>query len=53
MAKVSLEPYCRHHSDHSLSLHNPEVSFLEVGDETILEEGLVFAVESVRACCTG
>ena len=44
-AKNGLEPYWRHHSGHSLGLRNHEGPFLDVGDETVLEEGMVFAVE--------
>lgn len=41
----NLMPYWRHHSGHAIGLRYHEAPFLDVGDETIIEPGMVFTVE--------
>ncbi|MGH7641688.1 MAG: M24 family metallopeptidase [Candidatus Dormibacteria bacterium] len=40
-----LAPYWRHHTGHGLGLEVHEGPFLDIGDETVIEEGMVFSVE--------
>lgn len=40
-----LLPYWRQHTGHGIGLRNHEAPFLDVGDETVLEPGMVFTVE--------
>jgi Xaa-Pro aminopeptidase len=40
-----LMPYWRQHVGHGIGLRNHEAPFLDVGDETVLEPGMVFTVE--------
>ncbi len=40
-----LMPYWRHHTGHSTGLRNHEGPFLDSGDDTVLETGMVFSVE--------
>jgi Xaa-Pro aminopeptidase len=41
----NLQPYWRHHSGHAIGLRYHEGPFLDAGDETVLEPGMVFTVE--------
>lgn len=41
----NLMPYWRHHSGHAIGLRYHEAPFLDVGDETVIEPGMVFTVE--------
>lgn len=43
--KNGLTPYWRHHSGHSIGLRYHEGPFLDSGDDTVLEPGMVFTVE--------
>jgi Xaa-Pro dipeptidase len=40
-----LLPYWRQHTGHAIGLRNHEAPFLDVGDHTILEPGMVFTIE--------
>jgi len=40
-----LLPYWRQHTGHGIGLRNHEAPFLDVGDETTLETGMVFTIE--------
>ena len=40
-----LMPYWRQHTGHGIGLRNHEAPFLDVGDRTVLETGMVFTVE--------
>ncbi|HEY2542684.1 MAG TPA: Xaa-Pro peptidase family protein [Gaiellaceae bacterium] len=40
-----LLPYWRQHTGHGIGLRNHEAPFLDLGDETVLEPGMVFTVE--------
>ncbi len=40
-----LLPYWRQHTGHGIGLRNHEAPFLDVGDHTVLEAGMVFTVE--------
>ena len=40
-----LMPYWKHHSGHTIGLRYHEGPFLDVGDHTLIEEGMVFTVE--------
>jgi Xaa-Pro aminopeptidase len=40
-----LMPYWKHHSGHAIGLRYHEGPFLDAGDQTILQEGMVFTVE--------
>jgi Xaa-Pro aminopeptidase len=40
-----LLPYWRQHTGHGIGLRNHEAPFLDVGDHTVLEPGMVFTVE--------
>jgi Xaa-Pro aminopeptidase len=41
----NLMPYWRHHSGHAIGLRYHEMPFLDLGDDTVLEPGMVFTVE--------
>jgi len=43
--KNNLMTYWRHHSGHATGLRNHEAPFLDSGDDTVLEPGMVFSVE--------
>jgi Xaa-Pro dipeptidase len=43
--REGLTPYWRHHVGHSLGQRIHESPFLDIGDETVLEPGMVFSVE--------
>ncbi len=40
-----LLPYWRQHTGHGIGLRNHEAPFLDVGDHTPLEPGMVFTIE--------
>jgi Xaa-Pro aminopeptidase len=40
-----LQPYWRHHSGHAIGLRYHEGPFLDIGDQTIMQPGMVFTVE--------
>jgi len=40
-----LEKYWRHHTGHSLGIRMHEAPFFDVGDDTVIEPGMVFSVE--------
>jgi Xaa-Pro aminopeptidase len=40
-----LLPYWRQHTGHGIGLRNHEAPFLDLGDHTVLEQGMVFTVE--------
>jgi Xaa-Pro aminopeptidase len=40
-----LVPYWRQHTGHGIGLRNHEAPFLDVGDRTVLEPGMVFTIE--------
>jgi Xaa-Pro dipeptidase len=40
-----LLPYWRQHTGHAIGLRNHEAPFLDVGDHTLIEPGMVFTVE--------
>lgn len=40
-----LLPYRRRHTGHAIGLRNHEAPFLDVGDGTVVEPGMVFTVE--------
>jgi Xaa-Pro aminopeptidase len=40
-----LMPYWKHHTGHGLGLRYHEGPFLDVGDGTVIREGMVFTVE--------
>ncbi len=44
-AAHDLLPYWRQHTGHGIGLRNHEAPFLDVGDRTVLEPGMVFTVE--------
>ena len=37
--------YWRQHTGHAIGLRNHEAPFLDVGDETVVEPGMVFTIE--------
>lgn len=43
--KHDLQPYWRHHAGHAIGLRYHEGPFLDSGDHTMLEPGMVFTVE--------
>ena len=43
--KHDLMPYWRHHSGHAIGLRYHEGPFLDSGDDTVIEPGMVFTVE--------
>jgi Xaa-Pro aminopeptidase len=40
-----LQPYWRQHVGHAIGLRNHEAPFLDVGDHTVVEPGMVFTIE--------
>ena len=40
-----LLPYWRQHVGHGIGLRNHEAPFLDIGDRTVVEEGMVFTIE--------
>jgi Xaa-Pro aminopeptidase len=40
-----LMPYWRQHTGHAIGLRNHEAPFLDVGDDTVVEPGMVFTIE--------
>jgi Xaa-Pro dipeptidase len=40
-----LLPYWRQHTGHAIGLRNHEAPFLDVGDHTVIEKGMVFTIE--------
>ena len=40
-----LLPYWKHHTGHAIGLRYHEGPFLDIGDQTIIEPGMVFTVE--------
>jgi Xaa-Pro aminopeptidase len=40
-----LMPYWKHHSGHAIGLRYHEAPFLDIGDQTVLQPGMVFTVE--------
>ena len=40
-----LLPYWRQHTGHGIGLRNHEAPFLDVGDHTVVEAGMVFTIE--------
>ena len=50
-----LLPYWRQHVGHAIGLRNHEAPFLDVGDHTVVEPGMVFTIEpgSTRATVGG
>jgi len=40
-----LMPLWRHHTGHALGLLGHEAPFFDVGDDTIIEPGMIFSVE--------
>jgi Xaa-Pro dipeptidase len=40
-----LVPYTRHHTGHNIGLQGHEMPFLDVGDDTIIQPGMLFTVE--------
>src|SRR5262249_24971393 len=43
--KHDLRPYWRQHVGHAIGLRNHEAPFLDVGDSTVIEPGMVFTIE--------
>jgi len=43
--KHDLWPYWRHHVGHALGLLGHEAPFFDIGDQTVIEPGMVFSVE--------
>ncbi len=43
--KHDLMPYWKHHTGHAIGLRYHEGPFLDTGDQTVLQEGMVFTVE--------
>jgi len=43
--KNDLIPYWKHHTGHAIGLRYHEGPFLDIGDETVIKEGMVFTVE--------
>lgn len=41
----NLLPYWRHHVGHNIGLLGHEAPFLDIGDETVIERGMLFTVE--------
>jgi Xaa-Pro aminopeptidase len=37
--------YWRHHTGHALGIRMHEAPFLDIGDDTVIEPGMVFSVE--------
>ncbi len=45
LERNDLLPYWRQHTGHAIGLRNHEAPFLDVGDHTMLEPGMVFTIE--------
>lgn len=45
ISEHDLLPYWRQHTGHGIGLRNHEAPFLDVGDDTVLEPGMVFTIE--------
>ncbi len=45
LERHDLLPYWRQHTGHGIGLRNHEAPFLDLGDHTVLEPGMVFTVE--------
>lgn len=43
--KHDLMPYWKHHSGHTIGLRYHEGPYLDIGDDTVLQVGMVFTVE--------
>ena len=43
--KYNLMPYWKHHVGHAIGLRYHEAPFLDIGDDTIIKEGMVFTIE--------
>jgi Xaa-Pro aminopeptidase len=43
--KNDLQPYWRQHVGHAIGLRNHEAPFLDLGDHTPIEPGMVFTIE--------
>lgn len=43
--KEDLLPYWRHHTGHAIGSRYHESPFLDVGDDTVIQEGMVFTIE--------
>lgn len=41
----SLKPFWRHHTGHNIGIRYHEGPFLDIGDETVMEPGMLFTVE--------
>ncbi len=44
-AREGIEGYWRHHTGHALGIRMHEAPFLDIGDDTVIEPGMVFSVE--------
>ncbi|PJF41138.1 MAG: aminopeptidase P family protein [Phototrophicales bacterium] len=44
-AKHDLTPYWKHHTGHTIGLRYHEGPFLDIGDDTIIQPGMIFTVE--------
>ncbi|MDZ7704226.1 MAG: Xaa-Pro peptidase family protein [Trueperaceae bacterium] len=44
-AEYNLEDYWRHHTGHNIGVRYHEGPFLDVGDDTVIEAGMLFTVE--------
>lgn len=44
-AKQGIMDYWRHHTGHALGIRMHEAPFLDIGDDTVIEPGMVFSVE--------
>jgi Xaa-Pro aminopeptidase len=45
LERHDLQRYWRQHTGHAIGLRNHEAPFLDVGDHTVLESGMVFTIE--------
>ena len=43
--KQDLQPYWKHHTGHAIGIRYHEGPFLDVGEETVIQPGMVFTVE--------
>lgn len=43
--KENLMPYWRHHTGHAIGSRYHESPFLDIGDDTVIQEGMVFTIE--------
>ncbi|NOX44688.1 MAG: aminopeptidase P family protein [Caldiserica bacterium] len=44
-AREGIEGHWRHHTGHALGIRMHEAPFLDIGDDTVIEPGMVFSVE--------